>query len=970
MTPLDFLRAVCPPSGFYCIATPYQTGGMKHSVFEKIEDAAACAVAQSAHTNVYFAIHALRKERVWNQKHHKDAAGQWVADWSVRLQTNARTARAFFFDLDVGTDATKKYATQLDALAALKLFVAATGLPTPMIVSSGGGLHVYWLIDEELDSQSVWLTQARWLKQLAAHHGLKADPARTTDSASVLRVAGTLNHKGGAKKPVKVVVTGVLTPAADFEQILVSALQNVNVTPIKPILAAPASGLVSNLEKPEWDKAAPSLKALVDACPQTKRIILERAVNSEPEWKFGIVGNVKFVENGSDLVHKISSGYAGYSQGETDAYLGRWPGGPVSCKKLCDVVSAEHQNICKGCRFYSQDSYPVHVAEQVEQMPPLLIQEVVDDVIVTREVPEPPAPYKRIKPHGIGVLKEDDKGKTYIEPIYRYDLYPVDRASNVKHETEQQFWRAHLPHDTVRDFAVDAGTFVDERSLQSRLAHIGIYTSNFKALRSYMSAYIQELQSKTPVSEQFNHLGWVAGNTKFVMPGKIFQSDGKSVQASLGPAATSSSKFVNTKGDIDEQVRLLHFYDDQRYVAHQAYIMSSLGSLLLHMVGYQGLIVNATGDTGASKSTALYTAASFFGPPRKYTMSGMTEGSTANARNLRREVLSNLPMCIDEITMFAADAAREMALGSSQQGGKIRLKQDGSEREAVNDERSQIMLTTSNKSLHGMIANNNAAGTAAAVRVIELRFNRLDVHKGWEADEYLAGISENYGWIGQRFIQVVTANYDKVKKRCIAVSKELAIAAGMKPYERFFFADAACKLVALEICVVLKFVVWSAALMRQWLLTKSLPLMRGMIAEEESMASPVNVLTNYFESINGNMVWYDTTKPGNLQALDGPRGQLLAHYERGPGRMYILRDAFRRWCEKNSIYMTDTLNALHASGVVLSPATRHTLGVGTGVAKARSMCVLVDMNHPDLADATVKAVGATPLRKGGLTVVK
>ena len=155
MDTLGFLRAVWPTAGVYCLAYPAIGKGYIHKTFPTIEAVAEAVPALADDKNVYFAVHALKEPRVWNDHHHRDKeTNEWVADWSYRLQTNMRACKCFFFDLDVGasTKTLEKYATRRDALSDLVRFCKSTGLPRPLVASSGGGLHVYWLLETEIAS--------------------------------------------------------------------------------------------------------------------------------------------------------------------------------------------------------------------------------------------------------------------------------------------------------------------------------------------------------------------------------------------------------------------------------------------------------------------------------------------------------------------------------------------------------------------------------------------------------------------------------------------------------------------------------------------------------------------------------------------------------------------------------------------------------------------------------------------------
>jgi len=122
-----------------------------------------------------------------------------------RESANAYGARAFWMDIDCGEEkaaAGKGYPTVEKAEVALSKFCKDAKLPKPThIVHSGGGLHVYWVLDDVV-TRDTWQEYARQLKALTIACGFLADPSRTADIASVLRLPGTLNHKYSPPKPV------------------------------------------------------------------------------------------------------------------------------------------------------------------------------------------------------------------------------------------------------------------------------------------------------------------------------------------------------------------------------------------------------------------------------------------------------------------------------------------------------------------------------------------------------------------------------------------------------------------------------------------------------------------------------------------------------------------------------------------------------------------------------------------------
>jgi hypothetical protein len=924
---------------------------MQHMVFQSIDAAAAKAVALSEQ-NIYFAVHTFREPRVWNPKHHHDkATSQWVGGWSVRTQANARECRAFFFDLDVGADDGAHFPSRQAAAADLKAFCHTVGLPRPMCTSSGGGIHVYWLITEPLSSSDEWFKRAVWLRQLAIHHKLKIDPKRTTDTASVLRVVGTQNIKPGRDpRPVTAINPTVPMTVDMLDTILLAALHDAGLEPEDRVNTAAPAGLPSNLSN-TYDGPSPSFRSLLAVCPQTKRLVLSRGNVPEPQWWDGIIGNIQFVEDGERLVHKVSSGYKGYSQEETQARIERWraKGGPVKCATL-EATCGTFGSICKTCQYRSKDSHPVVLARLHEIPQPLQLKQVSPAGQVTEiSIPAPPAPFRWGKDGSIEMLKESEDGKQYVSTIYPYTLYPLDRSFSRANETELQLWRAHLPHDNIRDFTVDASTLVDLKALKGRLANNGIYAEDFPALSQFMSAYIRKMLHDQPTNVQYDHLGWHKDRTQFVLPDRMFHADGAVTGASVSDAAQSTREFISKKGSMATQIAALQFYDDPAYVNLQFAIMAGLGSPLFYITGQHGAIINLTGDSGASKSSALYTIGSFWGPPDQYALHPLKNGATALARAQHASLLSNLPYCLDEITLLDPEEAKQLAFWISQAAGRTRLSQGGKMRIDVNNDRSLIAVTTSNKSLHSMLAANSQGTTASMVRVFEIDVRRQTVHRPMQADAYLRVLRQNYGWLGEKMAQVFVVNRVKIEARVIKMMETLGQQYNMRADERFWFGAVVIAYVTTEIANRLGIVSWSPQAILDYALVHQLPRLRAAVQDESVITEPINILTDYLERINSGVIKTSTNQITNLPAaLENSHGALLAHYDTSTRTMWVLREGFRKYCQERGVYMRTILHALMDDKIVTADQVRRTLGFGTVHAKARSLCFVIDGNHPEL----------------------
>ena len=126
-----------------------------------------------------------------------------------RTAANAKGASAFWADIDAGADKAaggKGYSDVVQINEALREFTGRTGFPIPThLVNSGSGLHVYWVVDSFIKRED-WLKHAVKLKAIFKACGLLADPSRTADIASVLRVPGTMNYKYDTPRPVRLLV--------------------------------------------------------------------------------------------------------------------------------------------------------------------------------------------------------------------------------------------------------------------------------------------------------------------------------------------------------------------------------------------------------------------------------------------------------------------------------------------------------------------------------------------------------------------------------------------------------------------------------------------------------------------------------------------------------------------------------------------------------------------------------------------
>lgn len=953
MTPLEFLKLVWPDKGLYCLAMPKVPRGMRHEVFDSIEAAVNRAIVLAEKENVFFATHSLLGEQIWNQQHHKDReTREWVAGWSVRTQTNMRESKILFFDLDVASEnddektRAKKYPDKLSAVRSISEFARAVGLTLPMVVDSGGGIHIYWLLDRTLASNTDWVALAAKLKQLAIAHGIKFDPTRTTDTSSVLRVVGTYNHKKETLRPVRLLAETKPITVEDFHNILDDGLKVLDLQPVQN--RAVIKELGSNTGEAHTGPP-PTMVSLLKACPQIRRIAkVYGAESDEPEWHSSI-GVVKFVENGKYYCHKISSGHRTYTYVETEEKIDRWDTGPTTCRKMREDCGPANYSLCDACPWFKKkdgESSPIARASQIDADPTPTVKLVSLDEGVIDEIRlfDPPNGYKFDRDGGVvHFMKKKDSEELFPVPIYPYKLYPVVRSNTERKET--QVWRVHSPHDPTKEFKIPADTFADDRSLVKLLANNGVYPEKYGEVRNYMSSYIRELQRRSAAMVEYDHLGWINDRTEFILPGRILMPEKKQRIGVLNEECTALGNIIKTKGTLQDQVNLLHFWDHPFYIKHRMFMSMSLGSVLMHISEHEGLLVNATGDTSRGKSFALETAASFWGHPKHYYLDAQRGGGTFLGRNKRRSLLGSLPTMIDEMTGIDHDSLETLVLGITQPG----LRVTSFTITPAEIERSQIILSTTNNSLYDVLSTNNRAGIAGLVRVFELGFPVIarGPHTVGEAEDMRRQLYQNFGHIGPYFVRAVVNNKAMVVDKYLKVLDRLRTQALVRAPERFWFSGMASAIVAIAICRDLKLVSWDPYEMWRYFVQIELPSHRGIVVAEEDAMSPLVTLADFLQEYSGNVLVTTTMGAENVPN-NQVYGPLFGHLNRSTGKLLVLKAAFKGYCRKKGRDAERILKELHAAGIVTQIEIKRTIGWGTiNYEKTRSSCFEVNFRHPE-----------------------
>jgi hypothetical protein len=225
-------------------------------------------------------------------------------DSTTRKAWNAKSLKALFLDLDCSEDKAESkqgYATKLDALKALKAFYRSVGLPSPIIVDSGGGIHAYWPFKVAVPAAD-WKNVARILKALCKTLGLLTDPVVTADAARILRPVGSYNRKYDHPRRVVLLRDAECEDFGRIKAIIDNAANRLGTVSVR------MNGPAKDVERPVSlaEQVNPNSYSLSEVEEALRRINPECTYS---EWMpVGMTIADAFGENGRDLFLKWSRG--------------------------------------------------------------------------------------------------------------------------------------------------------------------------------------------------------------------------------------------------------------------------------------------------------------------------------------------------------------------------------------------------------------------------------------------------------------------------------------------------------------------------------------------------------------------------------------------------------------------------------------------------------------------------------------
>ncbi len=973
----DFFEKIFPSNGFYCIAEPVKTpeySFFRHYVCETIEQTARTAESLDAKgKDVYFAVGTLNEKEKWNPEKINKKTGEKGAP-EVRVHSNMLEHKAFILDIDCGEG--KDYQSKPEAIEALKKFVKTVGLPKPILVDSGGGIHVYWPLDKAIPSK-VWGQVATQFKSLTNTLGLKADNSRTSDLSSILRVPGTHNHKKDDARPVKILSDAESTSTITLINIIKNACKEYGVKEEKPKETTPNifAQFGDNLnKKADGEKVCRK-------CKQMKYCLDAGGNVPEPLWK-GSLQLARFFES-TPTIHDLSNGHPQYSYESTEAKQAvhiEKNIGPTLCKTL--EQASDQPELCDGCKLHGKDKSPIGLGyDYNEELPPPVLNtsvvvpetstkpkivledegiDNIEDVVenATNEafsgIPNPPYPYSRTA-KGIYIVSDSDGGELENACLYEYDIFPsevVEDKATGNWEVIISLQRAF--REAYSHIQIPMQLFGDSRAFTKFMMSKGVavHPQHQSTFQTYMISYLKQIQSSIKETNNYAQFGWHENGTEFVTRDFVFTESGEKT-CRISERIKSSGEVFKKKGTLEEWKKVIDIYAAPGYEHYAFGHLAGYGSLLFEFQPYMGAIINMVGDGGSGKTTVLKTINTLFGDP---VSALMKQDDKQLARMSRIATFKSICATYDEITNIDPFELSDFCYAITQGRDRLRLNSDASEK-SNNLSWKLILIASSNSSLSGKLSTIKQDSSAEALRVFEYYVYSHNNMSLQDANRLIdRPLENNYGHAGEIFVNYVLQNREKVEQKLSEITDKIIGLAGIETRERYWAAVAGACITGGLIAKELGLHSFDMNLILNWTVNQ-IQQMRGTVKENKKDAR-VSLVEFINQNIRNTIIiggGQEKSKP--VYVIEEAKGELLIRNEIDTNQIYIDRAAFRKWVVTNGGDYNFIKKDLFDRKILLNEDANKVLSSGSNTTRSgQTKCWLIDTAHKEMAGAVLKPV--------------
>lgn len=847
MDTLAFLNLTLPAAPSYFVqllAFPNgpdgdSKSGGSHKFVSRDQMAAVIAKNVAAGWDVYVSMAGFRG----------DAKGHYAA-----FLPESGSHQAHWVDLDCGPG--KPYATIKDGLVALNTFLKQhPQIPTPLMVISGNGVHLYWPYDHAVDL-AVWRPQAWALRQIMERAGLQIDGKCSIDPVRLLRPPGTSNRKDPshpknvycpfpAQHDFKPISTVAMFAALDAYRVQYQIPVHIEQVAEARGKEQYDSDLSAGLREPY------SFGAVAESC----RIAKWHALNGGAPLKDGLPGMhnatwmgvaaiYKFSDEGEDLFFEHASQYPGYKKREARTMLNRIDHSGPRCETLANT--ALERAMCKACGKAGQINSPVtmgteravimlkqatqqmQAAAPVQQSQPIEAPatDLFGNAVATGEAPM----FSSATPPSVplflltGLYRHTPKGVCAVtgsfpdgNPILSHPFLSHIVTSAVRLREREGVTQYRFEFMSTDQFTPVRKTVTltaeqlgkspgDVNTLLLNNQIVPKNTGKVNHVMGYLHEWVQHSLSGTEdtIATQMGY----QDDGSFVL-GKSRFKDGKPAEIYLSTQLEEIAPGYRGKGTLDgwqQAARVMCDGATQRNMQSLLGLAIAFGAPLMRFTDQHGALISfCTGESGRGKTTTGNLMSSVWGEPKRLLGSAAGDSEAHIYNHLARA--NTLPVLLDEAT--STDPEKMARLLSMLTNGNApgRANANGTNRHTHSWR--TLGVTNTNHQISGKLSMKRHEGAGEQARLLEFMFDQSVMTSDPAVHEAIRLFTEeHFGTAGPIYAQALTANEDDVRS---AVAKRLQVLRDqwqVDPRERVWIAAMAAMITGLALARRLNIINW------------------------------------------------------------------------------------------------------------------------------------------------------------------
>lgn len=869
----------------------------------------------------------LSKNAGWNTYFALASFGNPKEGRTVR---NAMYFKSLFIDIDCGNG--KPYADQEAGMIALKQFVKDTGLPKPLVVNSGNGLHVYWSLEEAI-TKDEWKPLAEALKALCEEKELKADPVVTADAARILRLPNTLNYKDvNNPSQVSILIEGNVTSKDVLTEILKPvSLETTESADIfagmqgKPYIPREMDALTMALMGNSQSRFKTILVKSMsgEGCPQIVNIYENQESIEEPLWRAGL-SIAKACIDGEKAIHIISKKHADYSEGATERKANETKG-PYTCATFKRI----NPKLCVGCPH--KITSPIQLGKEIveaEEETTVVQKEKATNELREYIIPKYPYPFFRGKVGGIYVRSKNEESDEEEDVlVYPYDFYIVKRMHDPD-KGECLLARLHLPKDGVREFILPLSVVMAKDRFRDTIAEKGMAVLGKKqeTLMAYITRWVEELQATSEAEKARRQFGWLPDNDAFILGDKEICAE----EIKYSPPTASTLELVplfREKGDFHIWKDVVNAYSREHMEAKAFALFMGFGNLLLKFTNLDGYLLSLKSQgSGSGKTTILHAVGSIYGHPKDALM---RVKDTYNQKLQRIGTFQNIPILFDEMTNMEPQQKSNLAYDITEGRAKNRLKSSENAERINHTKWATGLITTSNRSLRDDLLSIKAFPEGELMRIMELHiFNDPNDDPAWSR-QHFNRLYDNYGHAVFPYVQYLVGHLPEVIEFLAKIQTKIEAAADIKSHERYWSAMATIAIVGgiiskrlnlhdIDHRPIMDYIVRhirDSRVQNKMLMLESSDFLGGFL----------NRKFHETLTINGKKDGKTGLETGPIRE---PKGALTIRYEPDTKLLFVVAKEYRAECAKMQLNVDESL-AMHKKSKAFLGTKRKRMTAGT-----------------------------------------